>query len=145
MVTKWEYANGGFVYFARVFRHQLLFGHQPPYPTSVEWLLETIIGLSQPSGRFLGFITTVFKKRISKNGFWYIPTILKEFARKLSIIHWFFHENSGSFKGFLKITRDQVGSLVLSFAKKNRTGGSLGNQITRPAPGVVHVYVVGTH
>lgn len=77
----------------RVFKHQLLFGHQPPYPTGVKRLLETIIGLSQPSGRFLGFLTTVFQKKFSKNGFWYTPMVLKKIARKLSIIHWFFHEN----------------------------------------------------
>jgi hypothetical protein len=68
MVMKWEYANGGFIYLVRVFRHRLLFGHQPPYPTSVKRLLEKIIGLSQPSGRFLGFITTVFPKKILKEG-----------------------------------------------------------------------------
>jgi hypothetical protein len=111
MVMKWEYANGGFVYLARVFRHQ------PPYPTSVEWLLETIIGLSQPSGRFLGFITTVFKKRISKNGFWYIPTILKKFARKLSIIHWFFHENC---RLFLRV-----------FENNQRPGGLFGSVLCK--------------
>jgi hypothetical protein len=78
MVMKWEHANGGFIYSVRVFRHRLLFGHQPPYPTSVKRLLEKIIGLSQPSGQFLGFITTDFKKKISKKGFWYIPMVLKK-------------------------------------------------------------------
>jgi len=111
MVTKWEYAKGGFVYLARVFRHQLLFGHQPPYPTSVEWLLETIIGLSQPTGRFLGFITTVFKKRISKNRFWYIPTILKKNCQKTVNYHWFFHENC---RLFLRV-----------FENDQRPGGAL--------------------